>query len=203
MHADNIDWAGPIDAWRRDPGNKALQVAGDDRSPPFTWISYLYVEDGKVVIPSDNLMTVLREGGAQISFKGKKTFKAQTQSGLIIDQSSWPLVVNGKEIPYSEIEPLVGEPSFKAHEDKAKSLGFALFTKRAKIGSSKHVRVRPRFDNWSCSGTITVLDQTITSTVLEQILKFAGAYSGLCDWRPSSKTPGRFGRFDVQIKPLE
>ena len=37
--------------------------------------------------------------------------------------------------------------------------GFMLYVKGAKIGQSKHVRVRPRFDRWSATGTINVIIQ--------------------------------------------
>jgi len=203
MHSDNLEWTQFVEEWRKDPANKKLQVKGDDRSPPFVWIGYLYVENGKVVLPSDNLMTLLREGGAQVSSTGRSTFKKTTQSGIVVDQSSWPLRVDGHTIDYNKIEPLVHERRFEEHEKRAKELGFSLFVKRAKIGSSKHVRVRPRFDNWSAAGTLTVLDQTITSKILEQILRFGGAYTGLCDWRPGSPSkPGQFGRFEVTVEEL-
>jgi hypothetical protein len=145
MHYDNLSWAEVMKTWAMDPGNKAGSVAGDDRSPAFRWIGCLYVDAGKIVIPSDNLMTVLREGGKRCpTGKGQTTFKSQTQSGIVVDQIAWPLVVsNGKTIPYSAIEALTKEPDFAEHEKLCKSLGFELFTKRAKIGTAKHVRVRP------------------------------------------------------------
>jgi hypothetical protein len=78
-----------------------------------------------------------------------------------------------------------------------------LFVKRARIGNAKHVRVRPRFDSWSVSGTLTVLDDSITTDVLERILTHAGAYAGVGDWRPSSpKSPGPFGRFTSTVKEV-
>jgi hypothetical protein len=45
-----------------------------------------------------------------------------------------------------------------------------------------------------------VFDDTITEAVLKNILIFAGAYSGIGDWRPSSpKSPGPYGKFTVEI----
>jgi hypothetical protein len=41
------------------------------------------------------------------------------------------------------------------------------------------------------AGTLTEFDDTITATVLQNILTAAGRYCGICDWRPSSpKSPG-------------
>jgi len=202
LHADNLAWAETMKKWQNDPANKKKSVAGDDRTPAWRWIGCLYMEGGKLVIPADNLMTVLREGGKRCpTGKGQQTFKAQSQSGLVVDQSAWPLVVNGNEIPTSAIEPLLKAEEMEEHESVVKQLGFELFIKRARIGQAKHVRVRPRFDKWSCSGTLTVLDEMITRDVLQNILTYAGAYAGLGDWRPSApKSPGPFGKFSVELK---
>ncbi len=204
MHNDNLSWADEMKKWGMDPGNKKGSVAGDDRSPACRWIGSLYTESGKVVIPSDNLMTVLREGGKRCpTGKGQTTFKAQTQSGLVVDQSAWPIIVNGKDVPYAPLKALIDEPEFSLHETQATESGFSLFVKRAKIGQAKHIRVRPRFDSWSCSGTITVFDEMITTDVLKNILVFAGTYAGLGDWRPSSpKSPGPFGKFSAEVKQV-
>ena len=202
MHADNLGWADTMTKWGRDPANKKGSVAGDDRSPAWRWIGSLYHDGGVVVIPSDNLMTVLREGGKRCpTGKGQATFKAQTQSGLVVDQAAWPIIrPDGTTIPVSEIEALTDEPDFSVHEQIVKGLGFSLFVKRARIGQAKHVRVRPRFDQWRAAGTITVFDEQITTDVLRNVLTFAGAYAGLGDWRPSSpKAPGPFGKFTVDV----
>jgi hypothetical protein len=202
MHHDNLSWAEAMKTWGSDPANKKTSVAGDDRSPAWRWIGNLYVESGVVVMPSDNLMTVLREGGKRCpTGKGQSTFKSQSQSGIVVDQSAWPVLVNGAGIPYDRIKKLIGETDFAEHEKVCQSLGFELFVKRAKIGMAKHVRVRPRFNTWSISGTMTVLDDQITKDVLQNILTFAGTYSGIGDWRPSSpKSPGSFGKFIATVK---
>lgn len=204
MHADNLAWDEKIRRWLTVPENKKNSIAGDDRTPAWRWIGYLYQESGRVVMPADNLMTLLREGGAKCP-AGKKglTFKRQSQSGIIVDQSSWPLLIDGRDIQMAAIDACIDNPDFGTQEKAAVALGFELFTKRAKIGQSKHVRVRPRFDRWSCSGTMTVLDETITQEVLERIITYAGIYAGLCDWRPSSPSkPGPFGKFSATVKAI-
>jgi hypothetical protein len=204
MHNDNLSWDEKMKKWLSDPDNKKNSSAGDDRTPAWRWQGYLYTEANKIVIPADNLMTLLREGGAKCpTGKGQLTFKRQTQSGLVVDQSSWPLLVNGNEVPMTEIKALAGDNDFEKHIAIAEKYGFELFVKRAKIGQAKHIRVRPRFDNWSCTGTITVLDETITEGILTKILSYAGIHAGLCDWRPSSpKSPGPFGKFTAEIKSM-
>ena len=206
MHNDNLEWADYLGEWRKDPANKKKTKAGDDRCPAFVWLGYLYHDNGNVVIPADNLMTMLREGGKKCPTgapKGDKSYKALSQSGLLVDQASWPVEVNGKVVSYQELRRLLDEPDFEKHEAAVRDFGFELFVKRARVSTKKHVRVRPRFDTWACRGSITVLEEAITSVVLKDILRVAGAYAGLCDWRPSSPaSPGPFGKFSVEVKEL-
>jgi hypothetical protein len=209
LHHDNLEWATKLDRWQKDPANKAVSVAGDDRTPAWRWIGCLYFdrpsEDRCIAIPSDNLMTVLREGGAKCP-TGKRgaTFKRQTQSGCVVNEIAWPIIVNGAPIQWKTLSDLMSVEDFAVHEAACRDCGFELFVKRAKIQQSKHVRVRPRFDAWEASVTITVMDETITTDVLQNIMEYAGTYSGLGDWRPSSpKSPGPYGRFTSTVKALK
>lgn len=204
MHNDDIEWADAMEAWKNDKDNKQKSKAGDDRTPAHRWIGYLYrSEAGVVIIPTENIMRALMEGGAGVLVPGGragKTFKAQTQSGIQPREIGWPILVNGKPIPTAPIDALARVEEFAAHKDAVKDMGFSLFVKRAKVGASKHIRVRPRFDTWAATGELVVTDDQITDSVLSDILEVAGKYKGLGDWRPSSKTPGTFGMFEARIK---
>lgn len=203
MHADDIDWADEMERWKLDKDNKKSSKAGDDRTPAHRWIGSLYRnEAGEVILPTENVMRCLMEGGAMVLVPGGrmgKTFKAQSQSGIMPRALGWPLLVNGKPIPPAPIKALLGEKDFAVHKEAVEKLGFSLFVKRARIGQSKHVRVRPRFDSWQASGELIVSDEQITEAVLRDILEMAGSYKGLGDWRPSSKTPGTFGMFRADV----
>ena len=203
LHWDNIEWADSMEEWKNDPASKKGSRAGDDRSPAWRWIGCMY-HDGEVAgMPSDNLMRCLMEGGAMVPVpggKGGKTFKAQSQSGMMVNEAYWPLTIDGKTIPVASVNALLAEESFAKHREVARSLGFELFVKRAKIGASKHIRVRPRFDKWELSGSVTVWDEQITDKVLADILRYGGQYKGLGDWRPGCKTPGSFGMFEATIQ---
>lgn len=203
LHGDDLEWRAAMAAWRANPDNKAKSVAGDDRSPAWTWIGGVY-HDGRVIgLPSDNLMTTLREGGSRVPVPGKKslTYKRQSQSGLVVNEILWPLITARGEVPYADVDRLRAEESFEAHKAAALALGFELWAKPARIGQSKHVRVRAKFVAWKAAGTITVFDETITADVLTMILTAAGRYCGVGDWRPSSpKSPGPYGTFTATIK---
>jgi hypothetical protein len=204
-HYDNIEWADGMARWREDPANKGKSKAGDDRSPAHTWIGGLYHDGEHLVIPQDNVMSMLKEAGAQVVVPGAKhgkTFKAQTQSGLLIEELFWPLIVDGKPIPFAPISALTEEPEFDQHQEAAKAMGFSLFVKRARIGQSKHIRVRARFDRWTVSGRVGVLDDQLAKSLTE-IFAIGGRYKGLCDWRPSSRSPGPFGRFSATVREVK
>ncbi|MEW8091274.1 MAG: hypothetical protein AB2784_16780 [Candidatus Thiodiazotropha endolucinida] len=202
MHQDNIEWADFMSEWINNPENKKASKAGDDRTPAWRWIGAAY-HDGKLLgLPQGNIMRSLMEGGAMVpTGKGNKTFKAQTQSGMMSVNPFWHLTTkNNSHIQWADIEPLRQVESFSVQKEQARELGFDLFVKRAKIGTSKHIRVRPIFDaGWKLTGTIAVWDEQITKVILEQILEYAGQYKGLGDWRPGGKTPGPYGMFSAEI----
>lgn len=198
MHADDIDASDTLMAWRKDPANKNLSVPGDDRSPGWAWQTYLYSDGSHVVMPSENIMVALRQAGAQLILKKQKTYKEISQSGLLITNEFCEFKNNGKKI---SLEPLkaMKDKKFADQAAAVSKMGFKLFCKRAKIGTSKHIRVRPRFESWSVSGRIQILANEITPEILAQLFDLAGRV-GLCDWRPGCKTPGPFGMFSASVK---
>lgn len=206
LHSDNLAFSEKIKVWQKDPANKEQSLAGDDRSPAWIWLGYLYHDKRVVGMPSDNLMTMLREGGSKVVNRGKETYKKQTQAGIMIDQQQWPILVGGKTVPVDTLHALIGKNDFNAHLEAAEALGFELFVKRAKIGAAKHVRVRPMFREWTIEGSLTVIDAELsglTQPIVQRILEVAGALVGLGDWRASSpKSSGTFGKFEPTIKKM-
>jgi hypothetical protein len=204
MHHDNIDWADFMDAWKSDPANKQGSKAGDDRAPAWRWLGCVYHDDKIVSIPQTNVMKSLMEGGAMVPVPGGKngkTFKSQTQSGMMSVEPFWSLWVNGATIKWSDIESLKDLKEFSKHKDAARALGFELLVKRAAVGSAKHIRVRPQFAaGWQAIGSIAVWDEQITDRALADIFEYAGQYKGIGDWRPGApKKPGPYGTFEAKI----
>lgn len=201
MHADDVEQADLLTEWRQDPDNKGVSKAGDDRSPAWTWQTYLYrSEEGKIAWPSANLMVCLRQAATQIVMKKQKTFKEASQAGIWPSKEYFSFLCQGKEIGMDKIQAMTDLP-FAQQVQRCRDLGFTLFTKRARVGTSKHVRVRPRFDNWSVVGTLEVQDSIpeLTTQVIEQFFTLAGRI-GLGDWRTGCKTPGPYGRFISELK---
>lgn len=202
MHQDNIPWADSMKKWQKDPDNKGKSTAGDDRSPAWTWLGSLHHNGDVVTLPGEMLMRCAMAGGTQVlvpGAKGNKTFKEQTQSGMVILEEHVPLFVRGEVVRMEPLLALLREEDFAVHEQAAIQSRFALFVKRARVGANKHVRVRPRFEEWEAKFILEVWDDDLTLAALTNIWRIAGAKKGLGDWRPSAKTPGPFGRFEAAV----
>lgn len=201
MHKDNITWCERVKRWQKDPNNKKDSVAGDDRSPAWIWLGYAYHNKAAFVLDSDNLMSMLRDAGKKCpAANGRGSLKAATQSGIQVTELGWPVSVGGKVVPWEPFAALADESDFDKHAETAEKYGIELFVKRAKIGAAKHVRVRPKFENWSAAGEILVLDSSLTLPVLRSLFDQGGRLVGLCDWRPGAPASGRYGMFAAEIK---
>lgn len=202
MHNDDVEASDRLTAWRKDAKNRGVSQAGDDRSPGWTWQTYLYHDGQHVSIPSQNLMVCLRSAGTQMILKKQKTYKEISQSGMGIFTEFLSFAGGtGKPIPIADVVAL-RDLEFSAQSDAVREMGFRLFVKRARVGTAKHIRVRPRFDQWTASGEIVTVAQELTFDAVSKLFELAGRV-GLCDWRPGCKTPGPFGMFSSQLKIVE
>jgi len=61
-----------------------------------------------------------------------------------------------------------------------------------KISTSKILRCRPIFQEWSCTVEVWFDEVRIDEIDLMQILNYSGKYIGVCDYRP------KFGRFNLK-----
>ncbi len=200
FHCDDVMAADELDAWRKSPENKNISKPGDDRSPAWTWMRYLYHDGESLVIPNENIMACLRKAGSDVKLAGKKTAKSVSQSCIIMTDFHSEFLVKGKRIAYEPIARLAEKP-FKEQFDAVQKLGFKLLVKRAAVNGSKHVRVRAMFQNWSIRGTFEVTDPVLTPELLKMLFDGAGRYVGIGDWRPGSpKSPGSYGIFKSELK---
>jgi len=198
MHADDVEAADQIAEIRNKLRADNKSVAGDDRSPPDTWKSYMYRGDGKIVMPTDNLRTLLVTAGALVQQSGRRTYKKETQSMMAFCDVFFPLIVKGKEVDASKVDAVAG--TFSEQASAVKQFGFELFVKRARVGASKHIRVRPRFGVWALAGTFDVFNEAILPRPVVEAIWAAATRCGLGDWRPTSpKSPGPFGRVEAKV----
>lgn len=201
FHNDDVEAADSLSIWRKDPKNKGVSKAGDDRSPAWTWQTYLYHDGSHVAIPSANLMVALRQAGGQMILKKQKTFKEISQSGMGILSEYLRFGGPKGQVNIADIHK-IHDSDFETQSNAVRELGFRLFVKRAKVGTAKHVRVRPRFDAWIASGELHVVAPELTFDAVAQLFEIAGRV-GLCDWRPGCKTPGPFGMFSSKLTKVD
>jgi hypothetical protein len=204
MHRDNLEFKAQVEKWQRDPSNRDKSVPGDDRSPAWTWIGSLYHDGKAIALPGDCVMASLMGAGTEVKApRGKKSLKAQTQSGMAFAEPFLTFAMNGKKgVKMSDLEPLTKQEAFDEHLTAVRERGFSLDIRRVRVGMSKHVRVRPVFESWHAHGTINVWDDTLTTDVLSMVFYIAGDKYGVCEWRPSGRRPGPFGRFHAEVKPI-
>lgn len=205
IHADDVEQADRLEEWRKNPKNKSKSKAGDDRSPPWTWTTYLYTDDKHLVLPAECIMTTLRNAGASLKMQRTTSYKKAVVSSLQIDEPKLALYADGKLLMAEQFDTISKMEEFREQADAVREIpGCRLLLKRAKLGKAKHVRVRLHVENWSLSGHIVMVDQTISDDILRQVFSLAGRFSGLGDWRPSSPmAPGRYGMFTADLKKLK
>lgn len=205
QHRDNLAFNAIVQRWQRDPLNRDRSIPGDDRAPAWLWLGSLYTDGTNVTLPTDCLMAAAMGAGTEIkASRGRKTLKAQTQSGMAFAEPYLAFSVNGgRPITMASLQPLHENLDFDAHLDAVHALGFDLDVRRVRIGTSKVVRVRPLFDTWRASGVVRVWDDVLSAEVLQTVFSLAGDKYGLCEWRPSGRRPGPFGRFSASLTPID
>lgn len=76
------------------------------------------------------------------------------------------------------------------------------FTVPVKVGQSRILRTRAKFDEWEATFRLDTDDEEVDQEQLARWLDIAGRRIGLGDWRPEKS--GTFGRFEtVSIKPVD
>ena len=199
MHADDVGAIAALSAWRKNPANESANAPGDDRSPPWTWQTYLHRDDGgNVAMPTVYVMAALRQAGARMILSRHATFKEIARTGLLIDGQMLSFTSRGKAVNMAEFDENRDE-SFEEQAARVRAAGFSILTRRAAVGTWKFVRVRPKFEDWSVTGTIRMLAPELTLESLTTLFDLAGQF-GLCDWRPGCRTPGRYGMFESSVR---
>lgn len=165
-----------------DPGNpfaiaaKAITEKSQKTTDDLTelrrikWEGALYVRDGKIVIPADNVLASVRDAAALV----KK--KKQALAGTFAEAAEFVLEYDGPK----DIAKLYASGKFIDER--------LVVVQRARI-----MCVRPRFDQWILPIVLLVNPSVFDVKRARECLEVAGERIGLCDNRP------RFGRFRVEF----
>jgi len=127
-------------------------------------------ENNHPVIPAEHVYSACVKAATSFIYEGKRTYKDIIKAGIIIEPE------------YFDIYDKNGNRKSSWDEIDARPV----VVQKARV-----IRWRPRFNEWTASFKIVVLDDTnIPITTLKEIVDRAGR-SGIGDYRP------RFGRFIV------
>lgn len=128
------------------------------------------------VLPCDNLQSCMVEGAR--TRKNGQVFESQVE---ILPGDLGPGDTFGYRLDYKgprDAEGLWNDERFR-------------LVKGAKVGMSRVMRTRPKFNRWSCTFKIEVADGGPPGEMIREALEDAGRIKGICDWTP------RYGRFRV------
>jgi hypothetical protein len=211
MHADDVEWSDRMEIDRGEINKvkekgKSKGKKGDDRSPAWSWIGYLYrTPEGVVSLPVENIRKCLMQAGKMVGKPkgGNTNYQREVATGVWIEGAYGPVLIGGKPVnAEATLVKLDREPDYQRHTAEVAKLGFRLWAKRAPLkGGGKHVRIRPRFEaGWGATFTGSLDPEIIDKDTFAQVVELAGSRIGVGDWRPSSPTPGTYGMFDTELK---
>jgi hypothetical protein len=144
------------------------------------WEAGLYLKDGVVALPAENLDRCLWDAAKRT--KNGKKFK----EGAMIGEDYFPLDYRGLKIKVASNGKLPNpelDKFFEALNHQA----------LVKVGTSTTLRTRPIFQAWSFSFTVLIDENVLDGHIIKNIVKTAGSYIGLCEKRP------RLGRFEIEV----
>lgn len=148
----------------------------------FTAGLYVDSDSGKIFLPADNFNSMIREAAAKTP--GITGRVAATAISAVEDAEFF------HEAPESSGE--IAEVLWASN-----SPSFRLIRPVKLNGKSTVIRSRPIFTKWAASVEISYDPGDVAEAKLDEIMGVAGKRVGLCDWRPSSPKPGKYGRFHV------
>jgi len=128
-------------------------------------MSLYRMKDKTIYQPEDHIIGAMIKAGVAFKLRGagKKTMKDLVKGGVFI-------------------EPIQISHLFQKYTMDYRSVV---------INRGRVMKARARMDKWELKFEITCIDDRATAKDIEDILKYAGGYVGIGDYRP------RYGRFDI------
>lgn len=137
----------------------------------------LYLDEAQQpVIPVHMLSAAIAKGCSRVDVKKSKLF-----ASAISVMAPAKIIHDGPE----ELTELVEDERFQLN------IG-------VKIGTSTVLGTRPIFHRWAAQFNIAYETDVIGKDRVIDVIKAAGRFVGIGDWRPSAPKPGKHGRFIVQ-----
>jgi hypothetical protein len=154
-----------------------LEREGPEAYDKRTYLQRLHTSMGEIYIPPMAFKLCLEETaqylGMQVAGRGKATYTKHFRQGILINEP----VMLGLKPADTRLERI-----FTSLEPN-------------KIKGPRGWRHFPVIDRWGGVLQITVVDEIITASILQQHLRLAGQITGIGIWRPANK--GMWGKFKL------
>jgi hypothetical protein len=175
----NIHLANPDNKWAKSISaiTKKRNKTEDDRLEigRLEWFGSLYMDEGKIVIPTSNLLKCLIET-AKVTREGKSIARA-----VAFSDTNTPLIYKGHDKP----EKLWDDEQFRD-------------TTLVGVQKQRVLRTRPIFRAWGLRATAEMLTTVLDYENFEKVVSLAGRVEGLGDNRVNG-----YGRFTAEITVLQ
>jgi len=119
---------------------------------------------GKYYVPTKMIKAAMIKAATDFKMGARKTYKEYIKSGIFFDSN----------------EAII-EPNF-----------YIIHEEPVNIQGAMVLSWRPKFENWSISFILNLVDDMIDKTTLKEILIAAGRYKGIGSYRPE------YGRFIIE-----
>lgn len=202
MDADNFEEQEKLEEWIREHPEESKK--GDDRTPPWRWKLKFHTDDVQVVVPCDMVIAAIAGAGNEIpkTGRGRKSYKYEALHNICPLDDYHPILVGTKRkkpVLVADITEIEG--SFVEQMAAVRDLGFRLFVKRARPrGTSRHIRVRPRFEEYEFTVRLCVTGNTISRELLTQIVNRMDSWG---NWSRRQTKPGPFGKTKAILKEIK
>lgn len=122
-------------------------------------------EKGKVYQPAEHIIGAMIKAASAFKLEGKKTYRDVVSAGVFIEPMK---IVHVKQKYITDWRSVV-----------------------IKATRGRVMRGRARMDTWELKFDLICIDDRMDDNALKEIIKYAGGYIGVGDYRP------RYGRFEV------
>jgi hypothetical protein len=151
--------------------SKRKKVDADhEQMAELEWEAGLYLDDDKRVNLPGYVIEACIVNGA------KRTKDGQTAKTCLFVDGDADFFVEGSQVKLDDIK---SNPKYQ-------------LAVPVKVQTSRVMRTRPMFKNWSASFTLHLMKDVANTNTVKGWVENAGSLVGLCDWRP------RYGRFRVK-----
>lgn len=144
----------------------------------------IYRDGEQICMPVVNLLAALAYAGRFIKYDGKQISTATTTRIFMM------MGIPGEMLPLLIHD---GNAKFHVATDEDWMADLRRGTSNNLKGGGAVPIIRPKFENWALKVPVWINDKEFPLETIQELFRYAGLVSGLCDFRPNKN--GNFGMF--------